>query len=74
VRGVETLTGAPVTAQDIRGGAALVLAGLRASGVTEVRGVAHLDRGYHAIERKLAQLGAVIERRRLGAAEAALSV
>lgn len=65
VRGVAGLTGAPVTAQDIRGGAALVLAALRAKGVTEVHGVSHLDRGYHGIERKFQQLGAVIERRQV---------
>ncbi|CAB1129273.1 UDP-N-acetylglucosamine 1-carboxyvinyltransferase 2 [Candidatus Hydrogenisulfobacillus filiaventi] len=62
VRGVAELTGAPVEAHDIRGGAALVLAGLAAQGVTEVTGAAHIDRGYHGLERKLAGLGAAIER------------
>lgn len=62
VRGVEVLTGAPVEAQDIRGGAALVLAALGALGTTIVDKVEYIDRGYHGIERKLAQLGAAIHR------------
>lgn len=62
IRGVERLTGAPVQGQDIRGGAALVLAALRAEGTTLVDGVQYLDRGYHGMERKLASLGAAIER------------
>ncbi len=62
VRGVEQLTGAPVQAQDIRGGAALVLAGLGALGTTVVDGVEYIDRGYHALEHKFSQLGAKIHR------------
>ncbi|MDA8194033.1 MAG: UDP-N-acetylglucosamine 1-carboxyvinyltransferase [Thermaerobacter sp.] len=62
IRGVSRLTGAPVSAQDIRGGAALVLAGLCAEGTTMIDGVEYIDRGYHAIERKLAHLGAHITR------------
>ncbi len=62
IRGVDRLTGAPVQAQDIRGGAALVLAALRAEGTTQVDGVEYIDRGYHGMEEKLASLGAVIER------------
>ncbi|MCY0897625.1 MAG: UDP-N-acetylglucosamine 1-carboxyvinyltransferase [Firmicutes bacterium] len=62
IRGVERLTGAPVEAHDIRGGAALVLAALRAEGTTIVDGVEYIDRGYHAMEAKLASLGAHIER------------
>ncbi len=62
VRGVDVLTAAPVEAQDIRGGAALVLAALGASGTTVVDRVEYIDRGYHAIEKKLAQLGAKIHR------------
>ncbi len=62
VRGVEALTAAPVEAQDIRGGAALVLAALGALGTTVVDRVEYIDRGYHAIEKKLAQLGAKIHR------------
>ncbi|HEY8488424.1 MAG TPA: UDP-N-acetylglucosamine 1-carboxyvinyltransferase, partial [Thermaerobacter sp.] len=56
------LQGAPVTATDLRSGAALVLAGLGAEGVTEVSGVHHIDRGYVAIERKLRALGADVAR------------
>jgi UDP-N-acetylglucosamine 1-carboxyvinyltransferase len=62
VRGTERLTGAPVEAGDIRGGAALVLAGLAAEGVTTVERTEFIDRGYHAIEEKLSALGAVIRR------------
>jgi UDP-N-acetylglucosamine 1-carboxyvinyltransferase len=62
VRGVPHLSGAPVMATDLRASASLVLAGLVARGVTEVRRVYHLDRGYEAIEKKFARLGAVIRR------------
>jgi UDP-N-acetylglucosamine 1-carboxyvinyltransferase len=64
VRGVAGLSGAPVMASDLRASAALLLAGLAASGTTEVRRVYHLDRGYEHIERKLAPLGARIRRER----------
>ncbi len=62
VRGVPYLSGAPVMATDLRASASLVLAGLVARGVTEVHRVYHLDRGYEAIEKKFARLGAVIRR------------
>jgi len=62
IRGVKQLSGAPVMASDLRASVALVLAGLVASGTTEVSRVYHLDRGYEHIERKLSQLGAKIER------------
>lgn len=62
IRGVDRLTGAPVQAQDIRGGAALVLAGLYAEGITVVDGVEYIDRGYHAIESKLSGIGASVRR------------
>jgi UDP-N-acetylglucosamine 1-carboxyvinyltransferase len=62
VRGVAGLSGAPVMASDLRASAALLLAGLAASGTTEVRRVYHLDRGYEHIEQKLAPLGARIRR------------
>jgi UDP-N-acetylglucosamine 1-carboxyvinyltransferase len=62
IRGVDRLTGAPVQAQDIRGGAALVLAALRAEGSTVVDGVEYIERGYHAMELKMASLGARIGR------------
>jgi UDP-N-acetylglucosamine 1-carboxyvinyltransferase len=61
ITGVERLTGAVVQAQNIRAGAALVLAGLAAEGVTEVVGRHFIDRGYANLERKLASLGANIE-------------
>lgn len=62
VRGVESLSGAPVKATDLRAGAALVLAGLIAEGRTEVHGIEHIDRGYEEFERKLGTLGADISR------------
>jgi UDP-N-acetylglucosamine 1-carboxyvinyltransferase len=62
VKGVAHLSGAPVMASDLRASAALVLAGLAARGVTEVRRVYHLDRGYERIEAKLQPLGARIRR------------
>ncbi len=62
VRGVRELSGAPVMASDLRASVALVLAGLVASGTTEVSRVYHLDRGYQQIERKLSHLGAQIVR------------
>ena len=62
VEGVERLSGASVEATDLRGGAALVVAGLAASGVTEVGGLHHLDRGYEKLGENLARLGAEVER------------
>ena len=56
------LSGAKVMATDLRASAALILAGLVADGETEVSRVYHIDRGYEAIERKMAGLGAAIER------------
>jgi UDP-N-acetylglucosamine 1-carboxyvinyltransferase len=51
-----------VEAPDLRGGAALITAGLIADGVTEVRGVHHIDRGYEDIGGKLCAVGADVER------------
>ncbi len=62
VRGVATLTGAPIMATDLRASACLVLAGLVANGETVVDRVYHIDRGYEIIEEKLGQLGARIKR------------
>lgn len=62
IHGREHLTGAPVMATDLRASAGLVLAGLVADKVTEVRRIYHIDRGYECIEEKLAQLGARIQR------------
>jgi UDP-N-acetylglucosamine 1-carboxyvinyltransferase len=64
VRGVARYQGAPVMATDLRASASLVLAGLAASGATEVSRVYHLDRGYEGMEQKLAALGARIRRER----------
>ena len=60
VRGTSVLTGAPVVARDIRGGAALVIAGLSAQGRTEIDGVRHVARGYGHLAEKLAAIGAEI--------------
>jgi len=62
VSGVRELVGAPVMASDLRASAGLVLAGLAARGRTVVHRVYHLDRGYERMERRLATLGARIER------------
>jgi UDP-N-acetylglucosamine 1-carboxyvinyltransferase len=62
VRGVESLTGAPVMATDLRASACLVLAGLVARGETIIDRIYHIDRGYDCIEEKLAQIGAHIRR------------
>lgn len=61
--GVEVLSGAPVEAKDIRAGAALVIAGMRAEGETAVGGVEHIDRGYEHFVEHLTQAGATIDRR-----------
>ena len=63
VRGVSKLSGAPVTASDLRASASLVIAGLVAEGETVLRRIYHLDRGYELLERKLQRLGAKIHRR-----------
>ena len=62
VRGVPRLSGAPVMATDLRASASLVIAGLAAAGETVVNRVYHLDRGYEALEQKLAACGADVER------------
>ena len=62
VRGVEKLHSARVTAGDLRGGAALVIAGLAAQGYSEIDGVDKIDRGYEHLEEDLRALGANIWR------------
>lgn len=62
IKGVKMLTGAPVVARDLRGGAALVLAALAAEGTTVINGTKHIDRGYEDIEKKLSMVGAFIKR------------
>ena len=63
VRGVENLVGAPVSAPDIRAGAALVVAGLVAQGETRIDNIHHIDRGYDDLVGRLAALGADVSRR-----------
>jgi UDP-N-acetylglucosamine 1-carboxyvinyltransferase len=60
ITGVEKLSGAPVTAFDLRAGAALVVAGLAASGKTEVNDASHIQRGYESFDTKLQSIGADI--------------
>ena len=62
VRGVKKLHGAEVNAHDLRGGAALVLAGLCASGRTEICDIKHIDRGYYKFDEALQSVGARIKR------------
>ena len=60
IEGVEHLTGAPIRACDLRAGAAMVIAGLAATGVTEIGCIHHIERGYEDIVRKLSGVGADI--------------
>jgi len=62
IDGVDCLLGAPVMASDLRASAALVLAGLKADGITEISRVYHIDRGYEHLDEKLSERGAHIER------------
>ena len=62
IEGIDTLSGSPVRSTDLRAGAAMLVAGLMAKGVTEVYDLSHIDRGYEQIEVKFKQLGAKIER------------
>ncbi len=65
VRGVKELRGATITAGDLRGGAALVIAALGAEGVSEVVDLSHIDRGYSDLQGKFKALGAQIKRVRI---------
>ena len=62
IKGVTTLSGAPVEAPDIRAGAGLVLAGLAAAGETEIIGLEYIDRGYERLEETLSSLGGQVQR------------
>lgn len=62
VQGTKAIYGAPVMASDLRASAALLIAGLAAEGTTEIHRIYHLDRGYEAIDEKLAKLGAQVTR------------
>lgn len=65
IKGVEKLSGANVSAWDLRGGAALILAGLSAEGDTVVSDAEYIDRGYDGLEKKLSQLGASIKKTKM---------
>ena len=62
ISGVNRLNGTQVYASDLRGGAALVLAGLNAAGQTIVNNISHIERGYFEFEKKLSSLGADIKK------------
>lgn len=63
IEGVEALKGAPVRADDLRAGAAMLIAAMAANGVTELEEIQHIERGYENVVDKLRSLGAKIERR-----------
>ena len=63
--GVKALSGASVQAPDLRGGAALVVAGLAAEGTTLISGLHHLDRGYEGLEKAFSETGARIQREKI---------
>lgn len=63
IEGTGKLMGAPVKACDLRAGAALIIAGLAASGVTEIEDIFHIERGYDCMEEKLRAIGADIEKK-----------
>ena len=60
--GVEKLYGAPVYSTDLRAGAALIIAGVAAEGITEIYNLEHIDRGYEDIEGRFRSIGANIKR------------
>ena len=63
IKGVSSLRGCPVEALDLRGGAALVLAGLMAEGTTLIRGIEHIERGYEDFAGGIRNLGGKIEKK-----------
>ncbi|WP_182200766.1 UDP-N-acetylglucosamine 1-carboxyvinyltransferase [Paraliobacillus salinarum] len=71
ISGPVQLEGAKVKASDLRAGAALIVAGLIADGVTEITGLEHIDRGYEELTQKLSNLGAVIWREEMTESEMA---
>jgi UDP-N-acetylglucosamine 1-carboxyvinyltransferase len=62
VQGVSKLVGAPVSATDLRAGAALIIAGLAAEGTTEIESIEYIDRGYEDVVEKITALGGNIKR------------
>ncbi len=69
ITGPSTLEGARVKVSDLRAGAALVIAGLMANGITEITGIEHIERGYENMIEKLVNLGASIRREKMSEAE-----
>jgi UDP-N-acetylglucosamine 1-carboxyvinyltransferase len=69
ITGVDKLMGAPVSCTDLRGGAALVLAGVAAEGETIIHEIHHIDRGYEDYVGKLSALGADVKRMEVGQSE-----
>ncbi len=63
VEGVDCLRGAPIKADDLRAGAAMLIAGMAASGVSEIEEIHHIERGYENVVEKFRSLGALIERK-----------
>ena len=63
VEGIESLRGAPIKADDLRAGAAMLIAGMAASGVSEIEEIHHIERGYENVVEKFRSLGALIERK-----------
>jgi len=72
VEGTGKLTGAPVKACDLRAGAALIIAGLAAHGITEIEDIYHIERGYANLDAKLREIGADIQKVSFPAAQAEL--
>ena len=62
VNGVKNIHSADVKCTDLRGGAAVIIAALKANGISTVKDIHHIDRGYECIENQLASLGADIKR------------
>ena len=62
-QGVSELTGAPVRADDLRAGAAMIIAGLMARGTTEIEDIIYIDRGYENFVEKFRELGADMYRK-----------
>lgn len=62
IKGVDKLSGANVTAADLRGGASLVLAGIAANGITVIDNIYHIERGYDRLDKDLTELGASIKK------------
>jgi UDP-N-acetylglucosamine 1-carboxyvinyltransferase len=62
VKGAKKLVGGPVSATDLRAGAALIIAGLAAEGTTEIENIEYIDRGYEDVVKKITALGGNIKR------------